>query len=541
MPRASRHQRPVYLGKNPLTGTYRRNYEGDYRCDEEIVRRMLAEQVEDARDSRLLEGFGFADIQMDSFLAYRNAFRSTRSDHPWSDINDREFIRNIGGLSRDRQTGVEGLTLAGLLMFGKLRSILDAAPNYVVDYRQLPHLSESENSRWLDRITTDGSWSGNLYDFYRRSINRLAQDLKVPFKLIGDRRIDDTPMHEALREALVNSLIHADYSGRVSVLIVKRPELFAFRNPGNMRIPIKDAILGGNSDCRNRNLQKMFQLIGLGEQAGSGLPKVYTNWKKQHFRPPELLERTDPDQTLLRLRLSSLIPEEALQSLNERFGDDFGRMTETERLALITVEIEGTVTHSRLKQISSDHPRDITSILRHLVDAGILESKGRGRATVYFFMGEAQEMTAVESGGESLLGNIPPKAASIPLKDVSIPPKDVSIPLKDVSIPTKDVSIPTKIEDIPQKDIPDELWNELWELAKPIREQKRSSRNDIVKTIKTLCSQCFLSADALSKLLNRKPKTLKEKYLYRMEDVLQMEFPNNPKHPRQAYRTREKK
>jgi ATP-dependent DNA helicase RecG len=149
-------------------------------------------------------------------------------------------------------------------------------------------------------------------------------------------------------------------------------------------------------------------------------------------------------------------------------------------------------------------------------------------------MGEAQEMTAVESGGESLLGNIPPK-------DVSIPPKDMSIPLKDVSIPLKDVSIPPKIEDIPQKDIPDEFWNELWELAKPIREQKRSSRNDIVKTIKTLCSQCFLSADALSKLLNRKPKTLKEKYLYRMEDVLQMEFPNNPKHPRQAYRTREKK
>jgi ATP-dependent DNA helicase RecG len=290
VPRASRYQKPVFIGKNPLTGTYRRNYEGDYRCDEESVRRMLAEQVEDARDSRLLEGFDFGDIQMDSFLAYRNAFRSTRPDHPWSDINDREFLRNIGGRTRDRQTNVEGLTLAGLLMFGKFRSIHDAVPNYIVDYRQLPHRSESENSRWLDRITTDGSWSGNLYDFYRQSITRLVQDLKVPFKLKGDRRIDDTPIHEALREALVNALIHADYSGRVSVLVVKRPELFGFRNPGNMRISIEDAILGGNSDCRNRNLQKMFQLIGLGEQAGSGLPKVYTNWKKQHFRPPDLWE-----------------------------------------------------------------------------------------------------------------------------------------------------------------------------------------------------------------------------------------------------------
>ena len=164
-----------------------------------------------------------------------------------------------------------------------------------------------------------------------------------------DQRVDDTPLHEALREALVNSLIHADYSGRASVLIVKRPELFVFRNPGNMRIPIEEAVLGDNSDCRNRNLQKMFQLIGLGEQAGSGLPKVYANWKKQHFRPPELWERIDPDQTLLRLRLSSLISEEALQSLNKKLGDDFGRMTETERLALITVKIEGTVTHARIE------------------------------------------------------------------------------------------------------------------------------------------------------------------------------------------------
>ena len=422
VPRASRHQRPVYLGKNPLTGTYRRNYEGDYRCDEESVRRMLAEQVEDARDRRLLEGFDFPDIHMDSFLAYRNEFHTTRPSHPWGNISDREFIRNIGGLSRDRQTGAEGLTLAGLLMFGKLRSILDAAPNYVVDYQQLPHLKESESNRWLDRITTDGSWSGNLYDFYRRAINRLVQDLKVPFKLIGDQRVDDTPLHEALREALVNSLIHADYSGRASVLIVKRPELFVFRNPGNMRIPIEEAVLGGNSDCRNRNLQKMFQLIGLGEQAGSGLPKVYANWKKQHFRPPELWERIDPDQTLLRLRLSSLISEEALQSLNKKLGDDFGRMTETERLALITVEIEGTVTHARLKQMSSDHPSDITSILRRLVDAGTLESAGRGRATAYYFPREAPKITAEKSGDEKRTGPIPHKAESISHKPRELPP-----------------------------------------------------------------------------------------------------------------------
>lgn len=51
VPRARRSQRPVYIGQNPFTGTYRRNYEGDYRCDEETVKRMMAEQVEEIRDA----------------------------------------------------------------------------------------------------------------------------------------------------------------------------------------------------------------------------------------------------------------------------------------------------------------------------------------------------------------------------------------------------------------------------------------------------------------------------------------------------------
>jgi predicted HTH transcriptional regulator len=138
VPRAKRTQRPIYIGQNPLTGTYRRNYEGDYLCDEETVRRMLAEQVEDVRDARLLEGYSFEDIDLNTLNVYRNQFKATKPDHPWLELDDHEFLRCIGGWTRDRQTGVEGLTLAGLLMFGKLRSILDAVPNYVVDYQERP-------------------------------------------------------------------------------------------------------------------------------------------------------------------------------------------------------------------------------------------------------------------------------------------------------------------------------------------------------------------------------------------------------------------
>ena len=141
-------------------------------------------------------------------------------------------------------------------------------------------------------------------------------------------RIDDTPVHEAIREALTNTIIHADFTGRVSLYIVKRLDMFGFRNPGLMRVPLYMAIRGGQSDCRNRHLQKMFQLVGLAEQAGSGLPKVYRNWSKQHWRRPELIEQHDPDQTILRLRMVSLLPEEALAELDARFGKRFRELPE---------------------------------------------------------------------------------------------------------------------------------------------------------------------------------------------------------------------
>ena len=88
----------------------------------------------------------------------------------------------------------------------------------------------------------------------------------MPFALKDGQRQDDTPVHEALREALVNTLVHADYTGRVSVLVVKRPDMFGFRNPGGLRLPIEQVIRGGESDCRNRILHQMFLLIGLGER-----------------------------------------------------------------------------------------------------------------------------------------------------------------------------------------------------------------------------------------------------------------------------------
>jgi ATP-dependent DNA helicase RecG len=280
IPRARRQQRPVHLSRNPFEGnTYRRLNEGDRPLPDEEVKRMLAEQVEESRDSRVLPHFGLKDLDADSLKAYRNIFRADKPDHPWLTLDDEGFLRMLGGWREDRTTGVAGLTVAGLLMFGVWPSISEALPHYFLDYQERPSDQDSD-ARWLDRIVPDGTWSGNVFDFYRRVVLKLTADLKVPFVLKNNFRQDDTPAHQAIREALINTLVHADYSDHASVLVIKQPSGFRFRNPGMMRVPAALAMQGGESDCRNRIMQQMFLMIGLGERAGSGLPKIIHGWRE---------------------------------------------------------------------------------------------------------------------------------------------------------------------------------------------------------------------------------------------------------------------
>ena len=272
IPAARREQKPVYLKKQPMTETFLRLHEGDVRCSEEQVKRMMIEQIESSRDDKILKGFNFSDIDHDSLRSYRNLLAVAKPQHPWLELDLFELFKNLGGWRKDRQADDEGITLAGVLMFGCWDAIQDAVPNYFVDYRERDETIP--NSRWIDRIYPDGTWSGNIFDFYRRTYRKLISDLKVPFELQEGIRLDDTKAHEAIREALVNTLVHADYTGRSSILVIKRPDLFGFRNPGLMRVPPDIAIKGGESDCRNRRVHQMFLMIGAGERAGSGIPKI---------------------------------------------------------------------------------------------------------------------------------------------------------------------------------------------------------------------------------------------------------------------------
>ncbi len=300
VPAAKREQKPIYINDDVFGGTFRRNYEGDYHCTRIQIKTMIRDQADDTVDMSVLDNANMNIFNFDSIRAYRNTFASLKSGHPFLRLDDSEFLRSIGAAAYCDKDNTLRPTAAGLLMFGNEYDIVRHFPDYFLDYRA----ELDPNNRWTDRIqSSSGDWSGNVFDFYFRVYNKLKQALNVPFKLTNGTRIDDTPMHEALREALANCLTNADYYGSRGIVVTLHSNRITFANPGYSRTGKNQMLLGGVSDPRNRGLMKMFNLIDIGERAGSGIPKIINIWKEERLKDPIIEEQFSPDRTLITLSL----------------------------------------------------------------------------------------------------------------------------------------------------------------------------------------------------------------------------------------------
>lgn len=538
IPAARREQKPVYLNNQPITETYVRSHEGDRRCSEEQVRRMMAEQIEDSRDSRVMPNFDISDIDLESLQAYRQLLSVSKPNHPALELDNLNFLRSIGGWRKDRQNNQEGITLAGILMFGVWEAIQDAAPNYFVDYQERPE-AQTER-RWVDRLCPDGTWSGNLFDFYRRTYRKLIADLKVPFELKEGIRQSDTQIHTALREALVNTLVHADYSGRLSILVVKRPDLFGFRNPGLMRVPPEQAIKGFESDCRNRLMHQMFLMIGAGERSGSGIPKIFSGWKWANWRVPRLYEKAEPEQTLLELSIGNLVSEETAALLHQKFGNRVDNLNELERSIVITAAIEGWIDHERACQLTSLHSREVTLALPKLVSNGFLIAHGEKRNKSYTLPG--QELPSPDDVFISNPLSTPPF-----ITDSANLITDNGTMITDSQAPARD-SLGRFITDrLPSPYIDNferldaGLQQRLMLISQPSREKKRLSNEEMDAIVLSLCKGHFVPLSVIAMLLDRTPQNVREKQLSPLvkQGKMSMAFPYAKRHRKQGYITNE--
>lgn len=511
VPRATRQQRPVYINNNPMIGTYKRNFEGDYRCTQEEVQQMLRDAGHQPQDNQLLEGFNLGDLDAETIKSFRQRFSSREPDHPWLALDEKDLLSKLGGWRRDRLTGKEGLTLAGLLMFGRERSILDALPHYQLDYRE--QLSKDPDTRWTYRLTIDGKWEPNLFNFYYRVYNRLINDINVPFQLDQDAvRRGETHVHEALREALVNCLIHAEHQSSRPLTVIKFINNFSFSNPGRLRISLQQLYDGGVSDSRNPNLQKMFQMLGLSDKAGSGFEKILRAWREQQWFIPLVSEKLELEMTSVILPTLSFIPENVEKELKEIVGDKYCELTELERIILVLAHQFGDICNIDIQFYRKEHPRDIGDCLKHLVNKGWLESSGRGRGTHYSLLNQEQS---------DLVSLLPSSEHYKPSSEHYEPNSEHYESNSEHYDPNS------------------EHYKRLEDIAAPVRKKNRTNRELTEQVILKICSEDYLPLRILAELLGRKPDSIRNHYVNPMQErgLIELRHPEQLNHPQQAYKT----
>ena len=300
VPRAKREQKPVYINNDLFGGCYRRDWEGDYHCSKAEIKGMLRDAADETEDMKIVEQFDISVIDTESLKGFRNHHKNYRPEHVFNNLPWEEYLERIGAAGYG-EDGKLHPTTAGLLMFGEEYHIVREFPEYFLDYREML----DPTIRWTDRLqSSSGDWSGNVFDFFFRVNSKIAKDIKKPFKLEGITRIDDTPVHKAVREALVNCLVNTDYFLPCGVVIKKEEDKLVMENPGSIRTGKKQMLRGGISDPRNKILMKMFNMIGIGERAGSGIPDIYNVWENEGWAVPVVEESYNPDRTRLSLEFT---------------------------------------------------------------------------------------------------------------------------------------------------------------------------------------------------------------------------------------------
>lgn len=220
----------------------------------------------------------------------------------------------------------------------------------------------------------------------------------------------------------------------------------------------------------------------------------------------------------------------------------FARIEPTYRDANIAqhvqrAQVEGLVSHNRLKQISTEHAADLTKMLGNLVREGLLYPDGVGRGMVYYLPWQkTQELELLFERSDQTF--IPPKLRSIPPELPPVPPELPPIPPELSPIPPElitRVSLPIFLA---WNDIPDSEKTILLEIAAPVRDTGRVRPEILRQTIGLLCTGRYLGRNVLAHILQRDADDLRKRTLRLLVQTGQLKQAYaSSRDPRQAYIT----
>lgn len=336
--------RPYYLGSKGLkpSGVYVRNGTSTDPATDTAIRKMIKETDGDSfEDMRSLE-------QNLTFVAMQTQF--AKCNVPF----DETKMRSLGMVSSDSI-----YSNLAFLLSDQCSSIIKTAT-----------FSGTDKNNFQDRREFCGSLFQQLEEMYAY----LDMRNQTRARFDGLYRIDtrDYP-EEALREALLNSIVHRDYSYRAATLISIYDDRIEFISVGGLPTGITlDDIMLGLSVCRNPKLAAVFYRLKLIEAYGTGIPKMMRAYEGSGLTPKIEVTNNAFKITLPNQNHASATMQSAFQT----------KLPYEEQI-LRFVSQNGHIVRSEADALLDTSPSTSNRILKQMVTKGFLYQVGTGRKTKY--------------------------------------------------------------------------------------------------------------------------------------------------------------
>ncbi|NJC27035.1 ATP-binding protein [Neolewinella antarctica] len=535
-------RKPLYFKKGGLPGgAWIRVGSTDQRCTEEDLEQFYGDR--DHFDGSFLDRTSMKDVDEEAVRAYRRLRSSANADAIELTYSDEELLLSLDCLADDESGR---LTVAGLLLFGKASTLRRKFPMQRVDYIRV----------------TGNRWDPNPYDRFRsidmrgplllmafRAVEAIDNDLPKQFRLSeGQLQAQALTIPGlALREAVVNALMHRNYRISGATQIVRYNNRVEIVNPGFSLKP--EAQLGEKgSRTRNPRIAAVFHETNLAEAKGSGIQVMRRLLREADFSQPTFTSDRERNEFTVRMLLHHFLNEEDLAWLAQFEAYD---LSAEQKFALIFMREVGAINNSTYRQLVDGDLIQAGQDLHHLRKLELIEKKGKTRGTYYVpnFQSAATEASSDGQSGPPVEGSaaeVNPRvtlrqksAASVQGNGTSVQGRDTSVQGENTGVQADPIDRQENKATVQvgalsvQEQLPKELKQRVELLG------KRADRTILTDLVVDLCAWKDLTLQELTEITGRQRTGLVTNYITPLMEAGRIvhTIPDMKKHPDQAYRT----
>lgn len=301
--------------------------------------------------------------QVERYLALRAARRIDLRYTSWE-----ELLLGMQCAARDPQTGEVRPTNVGLLMFGR-------DPQWFIPQSEVVCIRYADRlgvRKYVNRLNL----TGTLPEVIDKAAEFLKLYIQVGAEIVEFKRIDkpEYPL-EALREAVVNAVVHRDYSLEgETIRIFFYTDRVEVHSPGLLPPGVTLAdVVEMRAPSRPRNVllaQFMRDIPGYMERVGAGIRFMVNEMRELELPDPEFREQ---HEFLVLFRNGQLVSSEVASTLSSR-----------QLIGLQLIQERGSITSSEYSEATGASERTALRELRDLVERAIIVVRGRTRSARYY-------------------------------------------------------------------------------------------------------------------------------------------------------------